>query len=186
MNIIKTTLIVTLLALLAACGGEDNAARNSGKTFSINGAFGIKLNTVDKNLPEGYVSENMAIVFTPDIEDKRFVKYEYSTTPKSHVIYGITVKSPRELAKASCLEQRDQLIEKTLNTLGTSPQFKVSKGESKWKIREHNQRQITIECEQSVSPQNLQLVMVYQDTSLSVMAFKEWKKRQDEIMLIRF
>jgi hypothetical protein len=186
MRIIKTLLSITLLTLLLGCGGEEDTAINYSKTFAINGAFGINIGTVDEELPEGYVIENKAIAFTPDTLDERFVKYQYSTTPKSHVIYGITTKSPRELSKENCLEQRNNLIERTLKQLGKSSQFKITEEKNKWKIREANQRQITIDCEVSISPDELQLVMIHQDTTLSLAAFKEWKKRQTEITLIRF
>ncbi|HIL93330.1 MAG TPA: hypothetical protein EYG47_00660 [Cycloclasticus sp.] len=186
MNIIKTLISIALLTLLSACADDDYAASNLDKEFSINGVFGINLGTVDEVLPEGYIIENKAITFIPNKADERFVKYEYSTTPKSHVIYGIKTKSLRELSKEDCFGQRDALIEQTLDKLGDTSQLRVTQEKNKWKIREANQRQITIDCEVSISPDELQLVMVYQDTSLSLMAFKEWKKRQTEITLIRF
>ena len=191
MNIIKTILSATLLSFLLSCADEDKALVDEAmskldKEFVIKGVFGISLGVISEGLPEGYIIENKAISFTPDNSDQRFVKYEYSTTPKSHIIYGIKVKSPRELSKDNCLNQRDQLIETTLNMLGDTSQFRITEEKNSWKIRENNQRQITIDCETSISPKELQLVMIYQDTSLSLLAFKEWKKRQKEITLIRF
>jgi len=187
MNITKALLGTMLLAILMGCSEvNDDINVDLNKKFSISGVFGKKLGDVDKELPEGYIIENKAITFTPDIADKRFVHYEYSTTPKSHIIYGIKVKSSRELSKEDCFEQRSQLIEKTLDILGDTSQFRISEEKNKWKIREANQRQVTIDCELAVSSETLQLVMIYQDTSLSIQAFKEWKKRQKEITLIRF
>ncbi|MBL4743702.1 MAG: hypothetical protein JKX87_03555 [Cycloclasticus sp.] len=191
MNIIKILLTATLLSLLLSCGDKDQALVDDAmskldKEFSIKAAFGITIGVVSEGLPEGYVIENKVIPFTPDKADQRFVQYEYSTTPKSHIIYSIEVKSPRELSKENCFEQRNQLIEKTLHALGSNTQLKVSEEKNKWKIREYNQRQITIDCETSITPDELQLVMIYQDNALSLLAFKEWKKRQTEITLIRF
>ncbi|PCI16512.1 MAG: hypothetical protein COB62_07930 [Piscirickettsiaceae bacterium] len=187
MSITKAFLGIALLTVLTACSEvNDDINIDLNKEFSINGIFGISLASIDKKLPEGYIIENKAIAFTPDNTDKRFVQYEYSTTPKSHIIYGIKTKSPRELSKANCLNQRNQLIEKTLNELGDASQFRITEEKNKWKIREDNQREITIDCEMSISPEQLQLVMIYQDTSLSLLAFREWRKRQKEITLIRF
>jgi len=191
MNTIKTLLCAALLTLLSACGDDggvdDDTLENlENQTFTINGVFGINLGLVNEDLPEGYIIENKAIAFTPDTADQRFVKYEYSTTPKSHVIYGIKLKSERELSKENCLAQRDQLIEKTLNALGDTSKLRITEEKNKWKIREANQRQVTIDCQVSISPKELQLVMIYQDTALSLLAFKEWKKRQTEITLVRF
>jgi len=191
MNIIKTILSATLLSLILGCADEDKALVDEAmskldKEFTINGVFGIRLGVISEGLPEGYIIENKAISFTPDNLDQRFVQYEYSTTPKSHIIYGIKVKSPRELTKVNCLNQRAQLIKTTLSTLGDTSGLRITEEKNQWKIRESNQRQITIDCETSISPEELQLVMIYQDTSLSLLAFKEWKKRQKEITLIRF
>ncbi|ORU89483.1 MAG: hypothetical protein A6F71_00515 [Cycloclasticus sp. symbiont of Poecilosclerida sp. M] len=187
MNIIKTVLSATLLTLLVGCSevNDDNNIDLNQK-FAINGIFDIYLGKIDNEIPEGYLIENKNITFTPNNADERFVKYEYSTTPKSHIIYGIRAKSLRELPKESCLERRKYLIEQTLNELGDTSKFRISEEENKWKVREANQRQITVDCETSITPNELQLVMIYQDTALSLLAFKEWKKRQKEITLIRF
>jgi hypothetical protein len=187
MNIFKPLLGPVLLTLLLGCSevNDDNNIDLT-KRFSISGIFGIQIGTVDESLPPGYVIENKEIAFTADNADKRFVKYAYSTTPKTHIIYGIKTEGPRELAKQDCLAQQDTLIKQTLNILGDTSKFRITKEKNKWKIRESNQRQITIDCAVSFSPEQLQLVMIYQDTALSVLAFREWKKRQKEITLIRF
>ena len=187
MNITKFVLSVILLTLLIACSEvNDEINVDLNKKFTIHEIFGIHLGTINKELPEGYIIENKEITFIPDKLDNRFAKYTYSTTPKSHIIYGITSKGPRELSKDSCLSQRNQLIQETLNKLGGNASFKITEEKNKWKVREANQRQVTIDCEMSTSPDELQLVLIYQDTALSVQAFKEWKKRQKDITLIRF
>lgn len=187
MSIIKTFLSITLFTLLIGCS-EVNDDMNIDLTekFTISSVFGISLGSIDENLPEGYIIENKEISFVPDKADARFVKYEYSTTPKSHIIYGIKTKSPRELSKENCFAQRDALIKQTLNTLGDTSSLRITEEKNKWKLRESNQREVTINCETSISPNQLQLVMIYQDTALSVLAFREWRKRQKEITLIRF
>ncbi|HIF17798.1 MAG TPA: hypothetical protein EYG50_08290 [Cycloclasticus sp.] len=187
MNIIKTLLGLALLTLLLGCSeANDDNDIDLTEEFAISEIFGIKIGTVDEDLPPGYAIENKEITFTANKTDKRFVKYEYSTTPKSHIIYGIKTKSPLELAKKDCLAQQDALIKQTLNALGDTSEFRITQENNKWKIRESNQREITIECERSTSPEQLQLVMTYQDTALSLLAFREWRKRQKEITLIRF
>ncbi|ORU93654.1 MAG: hypothetical protein A6F70_06205 [Cycloclasticus sp. symbiont of Bathymodiolus heckerae] len=186
MNILRILLVTSIFTLLLGCAGDEDALSKIKKDFTINGIFGIKLGVINKELPEGYIIENKEISFTPDKADDRFVQYQYSTTPKSHVIYGIKVKSHRELSKENCLSQRDALIKSTLETLGDTPSIRIFEEKNKWKIREGNQREITIDCEPAVSSNTLQLVMICQDTALSLLAFKEWKKRQTEITLIRF
>ncbi|PHS73408.1 MAG: hypothetical protein COB22_01570 [Cycloclasticus sp.] len=187
MSITKIVFSITLLTFLFGCSEvNDDMDIDLDEKFAINGVFGIAIGSIDEKLPEGYIIENKEIVFTPNKADERLVQYEYSTTPKSHIIYGIKTKSPRELSKENCLSQRDSLIEKTLNILGDTSQFRITEEKNKWKIRESNQREITIDCEASVSPEHLQLVMIYQDTTLSLLAFREWRKRQKEITLIRF
>ncbi|PCH84074.1 MAG: hypothetical protein COB89_05360 [Piscirickettsiaceae bacterium] len=187
MSITKTFLSIILLATLVGCSEvNDDINIDLNEKFTISGIFGITIGSIDKELPEGYIIENKAIVFTPDKADTRFVKYEYSTTPKSHIIYGIKTKSPRELSAEDCFAQRDELIKQTLNTLGDTSHLKISEEKNKWKIRESNQREVTIDCETSISPEQRQLVMIYQDTKLSILAFREWRKRQKEITLIRF
>jgi len=187
MRITKIFLSTILLAILMGCSEvNDDINVDLNQQFIINGVFGITLSSIDDKLPEGYIIENKAISFTPDKTDTRFVKYEYSTTPKSHIIYGIKTKSPRELSKENCFVQRDNLIKQTLNALGDTAHLKITEEKNKWKIRESNQREVTIDCEISISPEHRQLVMVYQDTALSILAFKEWRKRQKEITLIRF
>ncbi|MEO1888978.1 MAG: hypothetical protein ABGX33_03560 [Cycloclasticus sp.] len=187
MNIIKTLLGLVLLTLLLGCSeANDDNDIDLTEIFSISGIFGIKIGTVDEDLPPGYAIENKEIAFTADNADKRFVTYEYSTTPKSHIIYGIKTKGPRALANKDCLAQQDALIKQTLNALGDTSEFRITQEKNKWKIRESNQRQISIDCEASISADQLQLVMIYQDTALSLLAFREWRKRQKEITLIRF
>ena len=187
MIITKTSLSIILLVTLMGCSEvNDDINVDLNQKFSIKGAFGINISSVDETLPKGYLVENKAITFIPDNVDARFVQYEYSTTPKSHIIYGIKAKSPRELPTDSCFKHRENLIKQTLDTLGDTSQLKITEVKNKWKIRESNQREITIDCEISISPEHRQLVMIYQDTTLSVLAFREWRKRQKEITLIRF
>lgn len=187
MNTTKCFLALSLLAMLIGCSEvNDELTVDLNKKFTITGIFGINLGTIDKGLPEGYVIENKAIPFTPDVADTRFSQYEYSTTPKSHIVYGIKLKGPRDLPKESCLTQRDALIKQSINTMGDISQLKVTDDKGKWKVREDNQREVSIECEAAISQDKRQLVMIYQDTALSLQAFKEWKKRQKEITLIRF
>jgi len=187
MSTTKAFSCIALFAILAGCS-EVNDEMNIDLTqeFSIKGIHGISLGVVDKELPEGYIIENKEIEFTPKEVDERFIQYRYSTTPKSHIVYGIKAKSKRELSKETCLSQRDSLIEQTLSDLGDTSQFKITEEKNKWKVREANQREITIDCETSISPDERQLVMIYQDTALSLLAFREWRKRQKEITLIRF
>jgi hypothetical protein len=187
MIITKTSLSIILLVTLMGCSEvNDDINVDLNQQFAISGVFGIDISSIDETLPKGYLVENKAITFIPDNVDARFVQYEYSTTPKSHIIYGIKTKSPRELPTDSCFKHRKNLIKQTLDTLGDTSQLKITEVKNKWKIRESNQREITIDCEISISPEHRQLVMIYQDTTLSVLAFREWRKRQKEITLIRF
>ena len=187
MNITKISLCIFLFTTLMGCSEvSDDINVDLNQKFAINGVFGIDLSSIDETLPAGYIIENKAISFAPDKADTRFVQYEYSTTPKSHIIYGIKTKSPRELLTDSCFKHREDLIKQTLDLLGDTSQLKITEEKNKWKIRESNQREVTIDCEISISPDHRQLVMIYQDTALSVLAFKEWRKRQKEITPIRF
>ena len=98
MIITKTSLSIILLVTLMGCSEvNDDINVDLNQQFAISGVFGIDISSIDETLPKGYLVENKAITFIPDNVDARFVQYEYSTTPKSHIIYGIKTKSPREL-----------------------------------------------------------------------------------------
>jgi len=185
MNILKNLLATASLTLLLSACGEQTATSDPNKVFKIQGAFGVNIGEQGRGLPEGYIIDNKAFDFTPQPTHPHFVIYTYSITPNTHTIYGIKTKGAREVAKESCMLQRQELIKETLASLGDTSALKVTEEGNKWKIREDNQREVTIECERSLTPEKLQLVMTYQDTSLSLLAYKEWNKRQKDITLFR-
>ena len=185
MTILKNLLAIVSLSLLLSACGDQNAISDPNKVFKIQGVFGVNIGEQGRGLPEGYIIDNKAFDFTPQSTHPHFISYTYSVTPNTHTIYGIKTKGAREVAKENCMLQRQELIKETLRSLGDSPALKVTEEGNKWKIREDNQREITIDCERSLTPQKLQLVMVYQDTSLSLLAYKEWNKRQKDITLFR-
>jgi hypothetical protein len=181
MNILKGLLLITFLTTTLAGCSEDTATSNSDKVFKINSVFGVTLGYKGQGLPNGYIDDNKPFDFTPNATHKSFSSYTYSVTPNTHIIYGIKMTSPKELATASCKEQRNEMIKQTLATLGDTSNLKVSENGIQWKIREDNQRSITIDCELALTPASRQLVMIYSDTALSKLSFVEWSKHQDDI-----
>ncbi len=181
MNILKGLLLITFLTTALAGCSEDTATSNPDKVFKINGVFGIQLGDQGRGLPDGYINDNKAFDFTPNATYKDFSAYTFSVTPNTHIIYGIKMTSPKELATASCKEQRDEMIKQTLATLGDTSNLKVSGNGIQWKIREDNQRSIIIDCELTLTPTTRQLVMIYSDSVLSKLSYVEWAKHQDDI-----
>jgi hypothetical protein len=181
MNALKSLLLISLLATVIYGCSEETATSNPDKVFKINGVFGLKMGDQGPNLPEGYIDNNKAFDFTPSSAHKNFVSYTYSVTPNTHLIYGIKMESVKELAKSSCKEQRKEMIQETLATLGDTSTLSITEQGNKWKVREGNQREITIDCERALNANSQQLVMIYSDTSLSKLGFVEWSKHQDDI-----
>jgi len=173
-------LIASLTLLLTACG-EESAVSNPDKEYKIKGGFGLTMGKESKNLTKGYLEDNKAFDFSPEKPNPIFTTYTYSVTPNTHLIYGIKLKGPLNLSRKDCKTQRKTLIEETLAHLGESPTFKISDEGNKWKIRENNQREITIDCERALTADSLQLVMTYNDTALSKLSYTEWSKHQDDI-----
>jgi len=168
--------IITLALLLSACG-EDN----TNKVFKIDGVFGLKLAAQGPGLAEGYLTDNKAFDFTPSSVHKDFNSYTFSVTPNTHKIYGIKTTGPKELASASCKEQRNEMIKETLAKLGDTSSLRIHENGNEWKITEGNNRSIIINCERTLTPTTRQLVMTYSDASLSKLSFVEWDKHQDDI-----
>jgi len=167
-------------SLLFACSQEATSINN--KHFQIQGAFGLELGQQASDLPIGYIIGNNEFSFTPTTTLPYFSTYTFSITPKTHAIYGLKFNSRLNLAKQQCLKQQQQLIEQTLaqyDTQGSA--FNITIKGYKWTFREKNQREISIGCERSLNAKNLQLVMIYQDTALSLLAYKEWTKRPSDI-----
>jgi len=181
MNIFKNILFITLLTCLLTACGEESAVSNPDKEYKIKGGFGLTIGDEGKNLTTGYLDDNKAFDFIPEKLNPIFETYTYSVTPNTHLIYGIKTKSPLNLSREMCKAQRKALIEETLNHLGESATFKISEEGNKWKIRENNQREITIDCERALTADSLQLVMTYNDTALSKLSYTEWSKHQDDI-----
>ena len=181
MNTFKNILAIFALTFLLSACGEDSATSSANKIFKIDGVFGLKLGVQGPGLPDGYLTNNKAFDFTPSAAHKNFNSYTFSVTPNSHLIYGIKMTSSKELATASCKEQRNEMIKETLAALGESSTLKVSENGNEWKIREDNQRSIIIDCELTLLPTTRQLVMTYSDTALSKASFVEWSKHQDDI-----
>jgi len=174
--------VASLMLTLIGCSQENGNQQE----FQIKGAFGLNIDDEDNGLPEGYIIENKAFDFTPKPAHSYLTSYTFSITPNTHLIYGIKAKSETGLAKESCEEQRKQIIDETISQLNTqSPDLKISEEGNKWKIREHKQREITIDCESSITVGARQLVVTYQDTELSLLAYKEWAKRQSDITKFR-
>jgi len=185
MKFYKLSTLILLFALLSACG-QDAAQQSSDHPFKIKGIFGLSLNDKGQDLTEGYIIENKAFDFIPATSHPHLIEYTFSVTPNTHLIYGIKAKGNLGLPKETCQQQRQELIQQTLTMLGTDKtQLKVIDEGNKWKIREANQREIIIDCEQSINMGSLQLVVTYQDTSLSLLAYKEWKKRQSDLTKFR-
>jgi len=181
MNFIKTVLLGTLLAFFLVGCGDDAATTNATKDFKINGVFGLKLGDKGPNLPDGYLENNKAFDFTPDTVHKDFSSYTFTATPSTHMVYGIKMTSPKELAIASCKEKRKEVIKETLASLGDTSTFSVNENGNQWKITEDNNRSIVIECEHTLVASSHQLVMTYSDAALSKLSFVEWDKHQDDI-----
>lgn len=186
MNIVKNIIsIATLTILLSSCS-QQNTPTQKNNAFKIKGALGLIIGQQAAGFPEGYIIENKAFPFTPDKPAPYFVSHTFSMTPNSHVIYGFKSKGSISQAKQLCLQQRDTLIKETTDTYDTdNSTFKISTVENKWTLRENNRREISIDCERSLNASNLQLVMTYQDTELSLLAYKEWAKRQSDITKFR-
>lgn len=180
MKTINKLLISVLLTLILVACGDDTATSNSDKVYQINGVFGLNIGDQGPNLPEGYLENNKAFDFNPNPAHKSFVTYTFVVTPNTHLVYGIKVKGVKELERASCKEQRTAMIKETLATLGDISTLTIME-ESKWIIREYNQREISIQCERALNGGHQQLVMTYSDASLSKLSFVEWSKHQDDI-----
>ena len=168
--------ILSLALLLFACGDD-----NTNKAFKIDGMFGVKLGNQAQGLPAGYLTDNKAFDFTPNPKHKNFNSYTYSVTPNTHIIYGIKVTSPIELARASCKEKRNEMIKEVIASLGDTSTLRITENGNEWKIREDNNRAILINCEPALTPTTSQLVMTISDTDLSKLSYVEWSKHQDDI-----
>lgn len=181
MRAIQNFLTIIFLTLLLSGCGQDSATSAPNKVFKIKGVFGLNLGDQGPGLPEGYLTDNKAFGFAPNTAHKNFNSYTFSVTPNTHTIYGIKVTSSSELATGSCKEQRNEMIQEITTTLGDTSTLKITEDGNKWKIREDNQREITIDCELSLTAATRQLVMIYSDTALSKLSYVEWSKHQDDI-----
>lgn len=177
----RIKLILPLLLLTAILAGCSDDTSNSNKTFKINGVFGLKLTDQGPGLPDGYIEDNKAFDFTPDVAHKYFTNYTFNVTPNTHQIYGIKTSGPKGLASAKCKEQRNEMIKDTLAKLGDTSALKIHENGNEWKITEDNSRSLIINCERTLTPTSRQLVMTYSDAPLSKLSFVEWSKHQDDI-----
>ena len=151
------TLLVIALAL-TACSEEK-----ANQTFKIQGVFGLKLSEQGKGLPEGYLANNKAFDFTPNTAHKHLTSYTFSVTPNTHQIYGIKVSGAKDVASVDCKQQRNELIEETLASLGDTAALRINENGNEWKITEGNNRSIIIDCERTLTATTRQLVMTYSD-----------------------
>jgi len=181
MTPLKSLLSVAFLTLAISGCSDDTAVSNPDQVFKIQGAFGLVLGEKAKGLPEGYLENNKAFSFTPTPSHASFIEYTYSVTPNTQLIYGIKVKSQRQIPTETCIEQRDAMIKEVSAKLGDISTLKVTEKENQWRIREDNKREIKVDCESSLTAGALQLVMTYSDTALSKLSFVEWSKHQDDI-----
>ncbi|ORU93653.1 MAG: hypothetical protein A6F70_06200 [Cycloclasticus sp. symbiont of Bathymodiolus heckerae] len=181
MNLFKSLLLTAFLILALSGCSDESSTSNPNKVYKISSIFGLKIGDKGPGLPTGYLEDNKAFDFTPDSIHKYFVSYTFSVTPNTQRIYGIKMKSDKELLTASCKEQRIEVINETLAALGDTSMLKINEEGNQWKIREDNQRSITINCEQTLKATTRQLVMTYTDTPLSKVSYVEWSKHQDDI-----